>query len=508
MILRGIKNRLFFQFWLLFFIAMTLVDVLVLLIFLECEISQIINDKRESLAAVCERKNTLEVDSNFNKIQKNENAADLLGNQFVFIKKHSPNLPFAKEKTNQGNIESYVIQSLKDGKPIIKKQKLILGLLFVQYETVIITCPVNINGRVVAAGGIEINLNQKYAIYNRIQRVVLVFISIVSFFFALIGNQQLLRLYYRPLKRLATLAETFSEEENLLYFTVRKEDNEFSVLSSSLNKMLHRISEDKNVLKETIGSLRKANKELVKAQNDVIRAEKMATVGRLTSGIAHEIGNPIGIVLGYLDLLKKVDIGEDDRVDFIQRSEKEISRINLIIRQLLDMSRQSPQQKKEVSIHQLLNDLVSVFNYQPTASHIKFHVAFDALKDIVIADPDQLRQVFLNILINAVDEINMNCSGDAWIKIKTEQVRRQNNMSEMQTKDELIVTIEDNGAGIDPTHLPHLFDPFYTTKEPGKGTGLGLSVCFMIVERLGGYISVDQQPKAGAAFQVSLPLST
>ena len=270
--------------------------------------------------------------------------------------------------------------------------------------------------------------------------------------------------------------------------------------------MLYRISKDKNVLKETIGSLRKANKELVKAQNDIIRAEKMATVGRLTSGIAHEIGNPIGIVLGYLDLLKKTNLEEDDRIDFIQRSEKEINRINHIIRQLLDMSRPSPQETKPVRVHQLLDDLVTVFNYQPTASHIKFQIELEALNDVALADPDQLRQVFLNILLNAVDAVNTHSGSDAWIKVKTEQVTPQNDKLDMQTNAELLVTIEDSGAGIDPAHLPHLFDPFYTTKEPGKGTGLGLSVCFMIVERLGGHISVDQKTEAGAAFKVALPL--
>jgi two-component system NtrC family sensor kinase len=118
------------------------------------------------------------------------------------------------------------------------------------------------------------------------------------------------------LKRLAKRAETYQDEEPL-FFSVRKEDNEFSVLSSSLNKMLHRIADDKRVLKETIGSLKATNVELKKAQNDVIRAEKLATVGRLTSGIAHEIGNPIGIVLGYLDLLKQTDLTISDRNDFM-----------------------------------------------------------------------------------------------------------------------------------------------------------------------------------------------
>ena len=218
MILRGIKNRLFFQFWLLFFIAMILVDVLILLVFLEREIAQLINSKKESLSAVCERKNAIELDIKLNKLQGNFSLIDLADNHFVFIKSPHPDLSTPNKNTNQGTIDRYVVQTLKDGTPIIKKQDLILGVLFVQYKTVIITYPVKVGGRTVAAGGIEVNLNPEYEIYNRIQRVILFFILIVSFFLALIGNQQLLRLYYRPLKRLATLAETFREEDNLFFY--------------------------------------------------------------------------------------------------------------------------------------------------------------------------------------------------------------------------------------------------------------------------------------------------
>jgi signal transduction histidine kinase len=270
--------------------------------------------------------------------------------------------------------------------------------------------------------------------------------------------------------------------------------------------MLNRIADDKKVLTDTIRSLKDANFELKKAQNDVIRAEKMATVGRLTSGIAHEIGNPIGIVLGYLDLLKQADLDESERIDFIDRSEDEITRINQIIRQLLDMSRSSAGEAKPVSVHQLIEDLICVFNYQPKASHITFESSFGAASDRVFADPDRLRQVFLNILLNAVDAVNTLSNDAGCIKIKTEPTPSNSDMHEQPHRASIRVIIEDNGPGLDSSHLPHVFDPFYTTKPPGKGTGLGLSVSFMIVERLGGHISVVNSQNSGAAFQVTLPL--
>jgi len=344
-----------------------------------------------------------------------------------------------------------------------------------------------------------------YQEFRRVQKISFVFVLITSVFFALIGNRQLSRVYFRPLQRLAKRAEAYTDEDPL-FFSVRKEDNEFSVLSSSLNKMLHRINKDKRVLQETIGSLQTTNQELKQAQNDVIRAEKLATVGRLTSGIAHEIGNPIGIVLGYLDLMKQPDISSEEQADFIARSEKEITRINQIIRQLLDMTRTSADESKPVAVHCLLEDLVSVFAYQPSAGEIVFDSSFTASQDLVQADPDRLRQVFLNILLNAVDAINANPPSKPRIQLITEGPVDMDKKFGGGRQTGIRIRFEDNGPGIGQTDLPHVFDPFFTTKQPGKGTGLGLSVSFMIIEKLGGHLTVSNSAADGAAFHVTLPL--
>ncbi len=505
MIFRGIKKRLFFHFWILFFLSMTIVDILVLYIFLDISISQKIDWKMDALIATCEEKGSVSIKEDETTARRLENSFFGQGTRFSFI-----TAPYAFPSSNAINgmnsdLELLVSETLKDGKSIIKKENIIFGFFFIQYETAIITHPLKRKGKTIAAGGIEFPLTQEYQAYNRIQKFVMGFILIVSFFFAMIGNQQLLRLYYKPLQRLSRLAETFQDEENA-FFCVRREDNIFSSLSSSLNTMLNRIAEDKKALNDTIGSLTKANKELVKAQNDVIRAEKMTTIGRLTSGIAHEIGNPIGIVLGYLDLMRNTELREIERKDFIDRSEQEITRINNIIRQLLDMSRSYTHETEPVSVHELLDDLVSVFTYQPTADHINFQIASDSSEDKVLADPDQLRQVFLNLLLNSVDEVNEHCGNEAWIKISTHLKTVPEDDSRQMVKKMIKVSIEDNGRGIDTCHLPHLFEPFYTTKQPGKGTGLGLSVSFMIVERLGGKMAVEPQPGKGAVFHVTLPV--
>ncbi|WP_372681219.1 sensor histidine kinase [Desulfosarcina sp.] len=484
---------------------MLFIDVLVLFIFLERTVSRHIDQKRSALAIACENQRRFPMDEATPVLAMDQNLLPQ-GDRFFFAKASASTPNDGQPMEMLDGLEKAVYQTLKTGLATTRKAGKTVGLLFLQHKSVILTYPILSNGNIAAAGGIESSLAHIYQDFRRIQKISIIFVVINSFFFALFGNRQLTRIYFKPLKRLAKKAESY-QDEGTLFFSVRKEDNEFSVLSSSLNKMLDRIAEDKRVLNETIGSLKAANVELKKAQNDVIRAEKLATVGRLTSGIAHEIGNPIGIVLGYLDLLKQMDLTPGERNDFIARSEKEITRINHIIRQLLDMSRSTVGESKAMSIHQLLQDLIVVLGYQPAADAIGFDLNLDATDDIVFADPDRLRQVFLNILLNAVDAVSGNARGDERIKIITECTTDDNDLSSDPDGGFIKVTIQDSGPGIDPSHLPHVFDPFFTTKPPGKGTGLGLSVSFMIVEKLGGHITVSGGKEVGAVFQVVLPLA-
>jgi len=502
---RGIKNRILIQFWILFFLSMLFIDVLVLFIFFERTISQYIEQKRSALAIACENQLRFAVnDAGFSLAMDQRLLPE--GDRLFFAHAASHLQTAGNPPAMPNTLESAVHETLKTGLATTRKVGKTIGLLFFQHESVIITYPVKAEGTIIAAGGLQSPLTTIYEDFRRIQKIALIFVVINSFFFALFGNRQLTRVYFRPLKRLAKRAETYQDEDTLV-FSVRKEDNEFSVLSSSLNKMLDRIAEDKRVLKETIGSLKATNLELKKAQNDVIRAEKLATVGRLTSGIAHEIGNPVGIVLGYLDLLKQTDLTPEEQNDFIARSEKEITRINHIIRQLLDMSRASAGESKPMPIHQLLQDLIVVLSYQPAANAVVFESNLNASDDIVFADPDRLRQVFLNILLNAVDALNAGTCIDLRVKMITERTADDGSNGSEDEGAFIKVTIQDSGPGIHPSHLPHVFDPFFTTKPPGKGTGLGLSVSFMIVEKLGGHITVTSNEEMGTAFQVTLPLA-
>ncbi|WP_319526549.1 ATP-binding protein [uncultured Desulfosarcina sp.] len=484
---------------------MLFIYTLVMFIFLERTIAHYTEQKRAFLQIACE--NVMRLRDVEHAIEAMQDSRALKKDErFLFLPAESLRIEKGDSGLDDSTLRTAVLSTLRSGQPITQKTGKTFGLLFSRHEAVIVTFPVEKKGRILAAGGLKSPLTVIYQDFRRVQKIAFVFVVITSCFFALIGNRQLSRVYFKPLQRLAKRAETYTDEDPL-FFAVRKEDNEFSTLSASLNKMLERISRDKSVLKETIGSLKTTNLELQKAQNDVIRAEKLATVGRLTSGIAHEIGNPIGIVLGYLDLMKQTDLTRDEQNDFIRRSEKEIARIHHIIRQLLDMTRTSSDESKTITVRPLLEELVSVFSYQPSANGIVFESQFNADEDHVVADPERLRQVFLNILLNAVDAINSEPPSEPRIKLISHCSIDENGSYGKDGKKVIEIQIQDNGPGIEPSDLNHIFDPFFTTKQPGQGTGLGLSVSFMIIEKLGGTMSVSSGKEEGTLFRVRLPLA-
>jgi signal transduction histidine kinase len=379
------------------------------------------------------------------------------------------------------------------------------GVFWKQPSDLIISTPLLQNGHALAGVSIVLPLNGIYKTLRRSQKILFIYIFINTAILTFIGLYRLSKVYFQPLARLARRAEDYPEDDEML-FSVRKEDNELHKLSGALNSMLRRISADKETLRSTVNSLELANLELKKAQTEIIRAEKLASAGRLSAGIAHEIGNPIGIVMGYLELLKQKDIPAAEKKEYIQRTEEEIERINTIIRQLLEISRPSKAGLKVVSVHDLIDDIAQVLKVQPLMSNIELECCLEAQNDRILADSNQLHQVFLNLIINAADAVS---SEDKTIKgkltIKSSLVDEKRKPPE-DDRTLLNIMFIDNGPGISEENISNIFDPFYTTKDPGKGTGLGLSVSFMIVEGFGGKMTVSSTIGEGATMTLLLPV--
>jgi signal transduction histidine kinase len=359
------------------------------------------------------------------------------------------------------------------------------------------------------------NLDKTYTKLRNTTKIIFFYIIFNTLILGSIGSWIISRMAVRPLLGLLQRAETInSSSENFLF--QEKEGNEFSRLSRALNNMFQRIDSDRKTLKDNIISLKKSNIDLVQAQKDIIHAEKFASIGRLSSGIAHEIGNPLGIIGGYLELLKNDDSLSPENSDYIGRAEKELTRIDRIIRQLLDYSRgtssKGSENIRQFSLHFLLNEIYEMFNDHPLLSGISLVLDLKAEKDIISADYDHIKQVFINLLINAADGINSAqhknkgmitiCSELAFSSSEKHDINK-NIINESYIK----ITYTDNGAGITACDLPNVFDPFFTTKEPGKGTGLGLSVCQTIIENINGTITASSSEGTGTIISILLPVN-
>ena len=229
--------------------------------------------------------------------------------------------------------------------------------------------------------------------------------------------------------------------------------------------------------------------------------------GASLSGIAHEIGNPIGIVMGYLELLKQENVTEDERAEYITRTENEINRINTVIHQLLDLSRPSAKGTEHISVHDIINEITDVLKLQPLMAGIRLDLELEAQTDRVMADAGQLRQVFLNLAINAADAIGLVERTEPGRLVIQTAVREGSENENSLEGAALLITFQDNGPGIPEDLVGNIFDPFFTTKDPGKGTGLGLSVSFMIVESFGGTIRAESAAHGGAVMTILLPLT-
>jgi len=412
----------------------------------------------------------------------------------------SPNCPLFDE------LKVIAKESIESSKKIARLTGTAWGVFWMQNRYLVVSAPLFIDGCAEAGACIVMELEDIYKVLRRTQKILFVYFVINLFVLTLIGLNLISNIAVKPVQRMAKRAEEFREEDDF-FFMYGSHDNELDKLSKALNRLLKRVSEDKEKLLATISSLEKANTDLKQAQNDVIRAEKLASVGRLSSGIAHEVGNPIGIIIGYLELLRQKNIPDDEKNEYIERAENEINRVNGIIRQLLDFSRPSEVKPEIVNAHEVIIDIAEIVKFKHFTSGIDLKISLEAEEDRVISDPNQLKQIFLNLIINAADAISSSQNKlQGKLLIKSEVVSEQDKES-INYKPFIKISFIDNGSGISDKDMGNIFDPFYTTKEPGKGTGLGLFVSFALLDGMGGKIKVQSVYGEGTTMSVYLPLN-
>ncbi len=234
----------------------------------------------------------------------------------------------------------------------------------------------------------------------------------------------------------------------------------------------------------------RAYEDLRKTQEQLLQSEKMSAVGQLIAGVAHELNNPLTAILGYAQLLETEGLNSRAQ-DYVSKLFKQAQRTHRVVQNLLSFARQRKPERDEVDLRKVLDETLALRDYDLKINNIRVERDLPSEKALVVADPHQIEQVFLNIINNAVDAI-LETGRTGKLKIRISCVGSH-----------VCTQFTDDGAGI--KDAKRIFDPFYTTKSVGKGTGLGLSICYGIVKEHGGDITANNAPEGGAVIEVRLP---
>jgi signal transduction histidine kinase len=268
--------------------------------------------------------------------------------------------------------------------------------------------------------------------------------------------------------------------------------NEISSLASEFNLMCER-------LEDLYDRFAREQHERLNLERSLRQSEKLASVGQLAAGLAHEIGTPLNIIGGRAEFLLSRPRSHKEIGDNLQIIRSQIDRIAGIVRQLLEFSRRREPAFRNVELLTLVRKVIGLLEHKIREKNVNIVIEVDETLPSIAADPDQMQQVFLNLLLNSLHALQAGGT----IKISA-AIASSGSANGKERK--LSIEFEDNGAGIPAEHLSQVFDPFFTTKDVGEGTGLGLSVSYGIIKGHSGEIRVDSNPGQFTRFTIFLPV--
>ncbi|EYF04044.1 sensor histidine kinase [Chondromyces apiculatus] len=368
------------------------------------------------------------------------------------------------------------------------------------------------------AVAVVMHLDDQTAPTPPLVRLVALYTGVVALALLVFAYISMTRLVVRPIDQLAAAAERVASGARHLD-APRGGASELANLGESLAHMTERLRADEASLHDKIAEVERTAADLRRAQESLVRSERLASVGRLSAGLAHEIGNPLAAILGFQELLLAGGLDPAEERDFLQRMQRETERIHRILRDLLDFARpahdavasqrgaSSPGITARGSIAEAAADVQALIKPQKVMRGITLTVDLAPDLPLVPLAHERLVQVLLNLTLNAADAVGARWGGAEGGDVTVRATRASLTSATPGAPGTAFVrlAIEDNGIGIAPAMKARLFEPFATTKEVGQGTGLGLAVCRGLVEAAGGAITAEDVEGGGARFVVELP---
>jgi len=299
----------------------------------------------------------------------------------------------------------------------------------------------------------------------------------------------------RPMSRLRAQAERIGTGDFETSMDVSGRD-ELSDLASTIERMRGQLAEAREA--EQL-----ANAEKFEALEKLRHTERLATLGRLSAGMAHELGTPLNVIAGRAKLIGSAGLSEEDILRSAKIIGEQADRMTGLMRQLLSFARRGEARKQPVDIGSALRAIVPLLELAAGKQNVELKVQEPSAPIMASADPSQLQQVLLNLTLNGIQA--MPDGGTLELACALAERIDPPETVNGQHQSWIRLQVRDQGVGIDEDHLAHIFDPFFTTKDVGQGTGLGLSIAYGIIEEHGGWIEVSSTPGQGSCFNVYLP---
>ena len=316
------------------------------------------------------------------------------------------------------------------------------------------------------------------------------------------------RLIVRPLDRLVHASERVAGGA-LRLEVPRTGTRELDELGNAVQTMTARLRGEEEALRGKVEELTRTTERLREARDQVMRSDRLASVGRLAAGLAHEVGNPLAALLGFEDLLLGGDLEPEAQQDFLGRMKKETERIHGVMRDLLDYARtDSPASVRSepvepADVGEVARDLVRLVTPQKALRDVTLALDVDEHVPPVALPAAKLTQVLLNLVMNAAQAIGASGAGESSASEPSGRIL----VRARTTGGRTCIEVEDDGPGVPPELRDRVFEPFVTSKPAGEGTGLGLAVCRALVESVGGTLTVADVVPRGARFVIDLPTS-